>query len=439
LKEQLQSTVDQKLGREGVSRIWMDLDDLAGNESVTPAIESAINKTAVLVAVLSDGYLESVWCEKEIQSFVESASADGRLFVVHLADIPREDRPEEMGDLIGFNFFDKELQAELDPSSPEYPKALYKLRGKLAGKLKEMHQTPDHAEEGENAASPSPAVFLAEVTPDLNDDRDALATYVEKLGYQVLPTKWYPRGAQEYEQMLDQDLEQAKLFIQLLGQFCMPRTEDFLEGLEGLQLDRAKAANVPILRAYERDTVDFENIKDEAHLSALKASDVKALDLEEFKADIKETLEELILRESNPTTPDMGDKPVLIHVLSGDKAAAFHIRDRLVAQNLNYEIVIDEDESLEELAKIRDYTGLVLVYGEQSSGMWIKQKMQTFRDLRLSKKPVEPACVLYFDPPEKRDELLASPPEFFHIIDSSSGEPEFQQFIDELRATAAMA
>ena len=92
-----------------------------------------------------------------------------------------------------------------------------------------------------------------------------------------------------------------------------------------------------------------------------------ALDLEEFKAAIKEKLEELALREAKPAAPDMGDKPVLIHVLGDDLKAAFQIRDRLAAQQLPYEIV-DEEESIEELAKIRDYSGLVLVYGEQSSG-----------------------------------------------------------------------
>jgi hypothetical protein len=63
--------------------------------------------------------------------------------------------------------------------------------------------------------------------------------------------------------------------------------------------------------------------------------------------------------------------------------------------------------------------------------------MRTLMDVRLAKQPVEPACALYFDPPEMRKELLASPPPFFRTIDSSSAEPEFQQFIDELRATAA--
>ena len=82
LKEQLQKRVDQKLGRKGASKIWMDLDDLAGNESVTPAIDSAIHKTAALVVVLSDGYLRSMWCQQEIRTFVELSmlTLDGQSF-----------------------------------------------------------------------------------------------------------------------------------------------------------------------------------------------------------------------------------------------------------------------------------------------------------------------------------------------------------------------
>lgn len=434
LKEQLQRRIDQKLGRKGASKIWMDLEDLGGNESVTPAIANAISKTAALVVVLSDGYLSSVWCQKEIRSFVESANANGRLFVVHLAEIPLDARPEEIRDLIGFNFFDKELKAELDPSSGDYSKELLKLREKLSGKLTEMKQTPDHAEEGANAASSTPAVLLAEGTPDLDDDRDALATYIEKLGNRVLPAKLYPRGAREFATMLDQDLAQAKLFIQLLGQFGTRRTEDFPEGYEGLQLGRAKAANVPVLRAYERDTVNFERIKNEAHRSILEADDVMALDLEEFKVAIKEKLDELALRDSKPAAVYTEYKPVLIHVLNEDEESARQMCNRLDAQNMQWYIV-EEDESLEELAKIQDFAGLVLVYGEKSSGKWIKQRMRTFMDVRLTKRPAEPACAMYFDPPEMRKHLLASPPPFFRTIDSSSGEPEFQQFIDELRAT----
>jgi hypothetical protein len=308
-----------------------------------------------------------------------------------------------------------------------------KLRERVAAKLAEMKESPDESggeddAEGEDA---TPAVFLAEGTQDLDDDRDALATIVEKLGYRVLPAKLYPRGAKEFRARLERDLAKSTLFVQLLGQFGTRRTEEFPEGYEGLQLECAKAANVPMLRAYQRDTVDFDRIKKEERREFLRSRDVMALDLEEFKMAIYEKLKELALREAKPETPDLGGAPVLIHVLGDDLESAFRIRDRLAALNMAYEIV-DEEEPLEELAKIRDYAGMVLVYGERSSGKWIKHRMRTLMDVRLSKQPNEPACVLYFDPPEKRNQLLASPPPFFHTVDSGSGDAEFQKFVSEL-------
>ncbi|MBL4899954.1 MAG: toll/interleukin-1 receptor domain-containing protein [Colwellia sp.] len=432
LKKQLQKRVDQKLGRISDSKIWMDLDDLAGNDAVTPTIETALCNTAALVIVLSDGYLKSEWCKDEIRGFVEAANADGRLFVIHLAEIPIENRPEDIRDLIGYSFYDKELKAELDPSSSEYSKELLKLRDKLAGKLTEMQKIRESGETSECEGALSPAVFLAETTPDMEDSRSTLAMFIEKLGYRVLPSRLYLRGAQEFEQMLDQDLANTKLFIQLLGAYGSPRTEEFPDGYEGLQLNRALAAKIPLIRAYERETFDFNKLKTE-HRKFLEASDVMAQDLEEFKVAIKDKLKDLTLRESKPATDDSGERPVFIYTQKSDTSAAFNIRDRLVDQNLDYEIIVDEDESIEELASIRDYTGLVLVYGELSSGVWIKQKMRTFRELRLAKQPIQPVCVLYFDPPEKRNELLATPPPFFYTLDSTSSEPEFAQFVKELK------
>jgi hypothetical protein len=440
LKEQLQKRLDIKLGRIEAARIWMDLDDLGGNELVTPSIDTAVRKTAALVMVLSTGYLSSAWCQKEAQAFVKAAGAAGRLFVVHREKIALERRPEGVRDLIGFNFYDKEMNAELSPASDEYSSELVKLSGKLAEKLIEMKQTPVDLEvKGEAIAATEPAprkpaVYLAEGSETLDDDRDSLGTYIEKLGYRVLPAKVYPRGAKEFTEKLDQDLAQAKLFVQLLGQYGTRRTEDLPEGYEGLQVNRARGAGVPALRAYQRETVDFKAIKDGSYRAFLQASDVMAQDLEEFKAAIKEELEKLALREAKPAAADTEDHPVLIHVLQDDLGAAYHISNRLAALNLPFEILDETEQPPEELAKVRDYSGFVLVYGEKSGGKWIKQKMRTFMDLRLAKQPAEPACVLYFEPPEKRMQMLASPPPFFRTIDSASPEPEFQKFLEELKA-----
>jgi hypothetical protein len=436
LKQQLEKLVDQQLGRTAATKIWMDLEDLGGNDSVTPTLEGAIRKTATLVVVLSNGYISSNWCQKEIREFANSARSDGRLFVIHLSDIPLENRPEQIRDLSGFNFFDNELKAELDPERPEYRRELLGLRTRLARKLAEMQETFQPQAQEEVVVSSTPAVLLAEVTPDLEYEREALRIYVERLGYRVLPAKYYRRGAQEFQEMLDQDLAESSLFVQLLGQFISPQTDDYPEGYEGMQLRQAKLAEVPLLRSYGRDTVNFERITNEFHRSLLEASDVMALDLEEFKVEIKRKLDELALRARLSDGRELGDKRVLINALSGDIASAYQLRDRLETMGLPYDI-LDEEEALEESAKVSDPVGLVLVYGENSCGKWIKQQMRSFRTMRLERQPLDLFCALYFDPPEQRKKLLASPPSFFRTIDSCSGEAEFEQFVHELRAKVA--
>ena len=125
LKEQLQMRVDQRLGRIGRTKIWMDLDDLSGELKVTPTIDQAISNTAALVAVFSNGYLASEWCRTEIRDFIKSAGDTQRLFLVRLADIPLGDRPEEIQDIIGFDFYDEDHKVELDPFGSEYAEQLF--------------------------------------------------------------------------------------------------------------------------------------------------------------------------------------------------------------------------------------------------------------------------------------------------------------------------
>lgn len=431
-KEQLQKLVDQQLGRINASRVWMDIKDLPGNELVTPTLEGAVRKTATLIVILSKGYLKSEWCQREMREFVELNKSQDRLFILHLADIPFEARPEEIRDLNGFRFYDPEEKDQLNPDSAAFRHELRKLKTSLAGKLEAMHQVPDSIVEVEETITPLPAVLLAEGAPDLEVERDALRTYVKSLGYRVLPLKPYRRGAQDFQEMLDQDLAESKLFIQLLGQYVTPQTDDLPGGYGGLQLERAKAAMIPALRSYGRDTVNFEKITSEFYRGFLQAEDVMALDLEQFKIEIKRRLDELVLLDRMQGAVGSKDSPVFINARSEDVETAFHIRNRLENQNLPYEI-IQEDEPLEAMAKTSSPAGLVLVYGEKSPGKWIKQQMDAFRTMALSMRPVDLLCALYFDPPEKRKELLRSPPTFFRMIDSKSGESEFVKSINDLK------
>ena len=443
-KEQLQMRVEQELGIKNGTKIWMDLQDLGGNQGVTPTIATAIRNTATLVVMLSKGYMVSHWCGEEFQSFIKTAKGEDRLFVVHLADIPREKRPEGIRDLIGFNFFDPTASLQLDPGNPVFSTSMGKLRSKIAEKLLQMAADkksnkmtevaiPTPSTEKDTAPA-KPAVLVAEGHDDLDEQRDAIITFVEKLGYRVLPARLYPRGAAEFQKALIEDLSQCQLFIQPLGQNGTRRTPDLPDGYEGLQWEQAKAMKILALRAFERGAVNMETVKNDSHRAFLKANDVMALDPEEFKMEIKDRLEKLARMAAKPTGPE-DRPPVLIHGQKAEFDAMNKFRDWLRAGKIRSEILL-ETESIEHLSE-RAYAGQVIVYGANSDGTWMKERVKALRPVLLEKKKPESVGVLYFDPPEYRDRILIDPiPEFLSTIDSKSPASEFQKIVEEFKARA---
>lgn len=434
LKDELKTRLKGGLGINSVE-IWMDREDLPGNESVTASLETAVCNTATMIVILSEGYKNSMWCNKEVRDFVSSAHNEGRLFIVHLQDIPLNDRPKMMQDLNGFIFFGKGGNDPLSPNSELFVNRLVDLKTSLCKKLKELKLqrtlNEDSQEHPLNTVQNSMAVLLAEGSPDLDEDLDSIRRYLDQLGYRVLPDRPYRSSAQEYKEMLDQDLLQAKLFVQLLGPWGTRRTEDFPNGLEALQLDRAKAAKLEILRAYRPDTVDFEKVKN-PHRMLLQEPDVMAMDLEEFKSRIKRKLEEVRLRETMTSEGEDLEKPVIIYTNRKDEKSAKTIQ-RVLSTKSIASIIYFHHEPLIEKAKQLNPAGLILVYGEAAEQTWVRDRVTDFRDMRRCRKPFEPVCALYFDPPEKRDQMLISPlPPFLCDLDSNSGEDAYKEYIGKL-------
>ncbi len=69
------------------------------------------------------------------------------------------------------------------------------------------------------AAEPSrkEAIFLAEATTDLKEQREALRRDLQQHGYTVLPARGLPLVASEIETSLHEDLAQCRMSIHLVG------------------------------------------------------------------------------------------------------------------------------------------------------------------------------------------------------------------------------
>jgi len=145
----LRKHLARELGRrDEVDRLWLDYEQVRGNQSLTPTIREHLVASRTLVLILSNGYLASPWCRQELETFVEKAgTVSGRIFVVQMSPVDQE--PESLRDLLKYSFWyldDKRLPCtrwfpEIDPTDREYSREQQRLARDLAVKLRDL-QTP---------------------------------------------------------------------------------------------------------------------------------------------------------------------------------------------------------------------------------------------------------------------------------------------------------
>jgi len=286
----LSTYLNQILGRRSAS-IWMD-KELNGNEEFSVQIEAALRESATLVVISSTGYLKSKWCEREYNAFLEAVEkkerSGSRIFIVEIDRLDRNKLPEVFRSRIAYPFW--KLDENEEPKTygvpvvdglkePEYFVWLNKLRRELAEELERL----DHVPQAQRP--PRQAIFLAEVTDDVEDYREQVEEYVTQAGLRVLPDTAYPRDNQaEYERRMMDDLKQSRAFVQLLGAYSGRKRVGWNARPLMVEFQQASAAGLPILQWRSRD-LDLEKIRSSAseHFDMLVGQHVRACGIEEFK------------------------------------------------------------------------------------------------------------------------------------------------------------
>ena len=96
----LKNRLARKLGREDSYELWMD-HQLPGNAVVTPEIDAKVRNSAVIVIVLSPGYLKSTWCGREMTLFLdeEVRRRRGTTSGVLIVELDKVERPPALAEL----------------------------------------------------------------------------------------------------------------------------------------------------------------------------------------------------------------------------------------------------------------------------------------------------------------------------------------------------
>jgi hypothetical protein len=288
LHERLLRLVGQALGEE--PKIWRDAHELQGNDELGGALSEGVTKSLLFLPIISPRYVQSDWCNREIQAFQSgepppSGAAPNfrkRIFKVVKTPLPKHLQslePEHIRSLSGYHFYAQDEATGLltefssDQSDGAYHRMLNRLVAEITSALIDL-KYPKRSESTETITINSPIisssasttnqtnspaisppaklVYVAETTKDLADERQLVCDELRQRGYGVLPEQNLPtEEVKQTENTVRAALARCALSVHLVGTKYGSPPEDDARSVVRIQEQLAAehgAANPDFLR-----------------------------------------------------------------------------------------------------------------------------------------------------------------------------------------------
>ena len=228
----LENTLNGYLG--GRARIFRD-SRLKGDTFFDESLLETVRSSAVLVTLLSPSFANSVWCKRELDTFVDHAETGiglkveraSRVYKVVKIVVPPADLDHPSFALykgvLGYSFCETEADSgtivEYEVKSREYMKMISQMAQDLSRLLKDIRELPPEPDTSINGiVDTERTVFLSHPASDLKDVRERVATELVDAGYHVVPDQPLPEVAEEIEQAIHDYLSQSTLAVLLVGE-----------------------------------------------------------------------------------------------------------------------------------------------------------------------------------------------------------------------------
>lgn len=242
--------------------VWRD-PKLGGSDVFPQEIEKQVKGSAVLVSIISPGYVHSEWCRRELDTFVKAAESSGgvhlgskrRIVKVVKTPVKLAEVPEMLQELNGHVFFREERDTGrfreflLDTSGEsrqKYEAAIDDIAQEVQAIFQMLESGAAPAPTPSGTSGSPTAIFLAHTSSDLFDKRLFLKRELMARGYEVLPLKdEVPPFDEQSLAALRPDIERAKLTVHLLGARYGVIPEGLDRSLVELQYAMAAERNDP--------------------------------------------------------------------------------------------------------------------------------------------------------------------------------------------------
>ncbi len=399
--ERLAVVLSQLLGED--PEIWRDLK-LQGNDYFDDAIVNQLPGTAILVSVLSPRYVQSEWCTKEVQKFLEVADQTGgvrvgeksRIFKVVKTQVPLDDQPSELQGMLGYEFFEVDPQTGRPREfSQRYgPDAEYQYWAKLddlAYDIRDLLKVMK--EQGNGSVSPETStgitVYLAPTSSDLKEHHDQIRRELHRRGHAVLPNQTLPLNGPEVQRLVRESLAACRLSIHLIGEKYGLVPEDTDRSVVELQYDVATDLEKPDLARviWLPKNLATDDERQQRFVEKLMRdpgeADLLQTPLEEFKTFIQDKLSPKAPPPAPETIPD--DRPPHLYLLfhPSDQDAIVPLDDYLYNEGFEVKTALF-DANGELIAnyhqKMLNLCGTILLYYGQAPAAWVELTLSDLTD-----------------------------------------------------------
>lgn len=464
LHRALEVRVGQLLGKQ--PHIWRD-PKLQGNDFFEDTLMERLQHVAALVPVISPRYIKSEWTRKELEEFWKAAREQGgvrfedkvRIFKVLKTPVPLEMHPPELQPLLGYEFFKVDPESgrvrELDEIfGPEAQRDFWLKLDDLAHDICSLLEIVQKHEGGEKGPSESQrsAVFLAETTSDLVEQRETIRRDLQQHGYTILPARSMAPVASELRNSLREDLARCQMSIHLIGKNYGLVPEGSVQSLPEMQNElaierHARGEFSRLLWIPPGLQIDDERQRKVIERFRMDPRTLNGADLlETFLEDLKTVIHERLKRAEKPqqhtqiSAPDSENlRRVYLICDQRDFESTSAWADFLFEQRVEVmRSVFEGDE-----AEIRDYheenlrtcDGALIFYGTANE-CWLRRKLRELQKIAgYGRTKPAPAIGIALIAPRTAEKERFRTHEAAVIPQFEGFSPEpFRQFVSRLQA-----
>jgi hypothetical protein len=397
----LEIRIGQLLGEK--PRIWRD-PKLQGNDYFADTILiEQLPRVAALLTVLSPRYVQSEWCNRELEEFCRASARSGgvrvgdkaRIFKVVKTPVPRERHPEPLQPLLGYEFYVSDPQTgrprELSHFfGPEAERQFLARLDDLAWDICQLLQIlkANGSAAGAQGLPPQGTIYLAETSFDLREEREAVRRDLLRNGYEVLPDRPLPLIASDLASFVQEQLARCILSIHLVGHGYGLVPDGSMRSIVALQHDAAaERSGLPRLLWLppglapedERQRSFVEHLRTAPGVHA--ESEILETSLEDLKSRIHCKLAPREPKQEKTIAPAAQSGIVRIYLVcdQADLEAARPLEDFLFGRGFEVVPTLFDDDLAQARCDHEESLctcDAVLVFQGEASEMWLRRKLR---------------------------------------------------------------